>query len=341
MKPTQQLLSSVAPLPNFSNDAPLGPLEVSIANMQPFEELTRAISDFLFTQIVIRPDIGSISASGTPTGPAVLEIEAKLGQLIDPDTGLRFSLPIITESVLDHTMLEGRRRPHFKSIMTESQHQSFNTYLNNCVKESYSSAQPQSTTPRVPVTYKHTKERDTFYELPAPKEALLPQSVLDNVGRRDPKIRVTTAKNDNTLLAKIIKCRLADMDVISPRTKFDWRISVNLEMNWEGDVSELVERTKGNHAHANANGANGNAGAMRSRDKDRMTYRHCGVYQIDLTQVTPADATSHADKEHELEIELNAQELKRQGKLLQSRAENRYADLVRGFVDNVRLLARQ
>ena len=164
------------------------------------------------------------------------------------------------------------------------------------------------------------------------------------MGRRDPKVRITTAKNDNKLLAKIIKCRLADIDVVSPRTKFDWRISVNLEMNWEGNVSELVERANDlqrHHVHSNANNTNGNAGLLKSREKDRMTYEHCGVYRIDLTQVTPAEATSHADKEHELEIELNAEELKKQGMLLQSGAENRYADLVRGFVDNVRLLARR
>ena len=156
------------------------------------------------------------------------------------------------------------------------------------------------------------------------------------MGRRDAKIRITNAKNDNTILAKIIKCRLADMDVISPHTKFDWRISVNLEIEWQGDVSELR-----NNAHLSANGTKGNTGLLKSREKDRMTYQHCGVYQVDLTQVTPAEATSQADKEHELEIELDAQELKKQGMLLQSGAQNRYIPLVKGFIDNVRLLARR
>ena len=361
----------------LGHNGPLGPLEDSIINVQPFEELTRAISDFLFTEVVTRSDFGSVSANGTPMGPAVLEIEAKLGQLIDSNTGLRLSLPVMTETVLDTLNYSSQRggRINFKSSMTEvsfphlysiplspkltfalqSQHRSFNGYLNNCVKESHPQAKPPSaqhqpsTKPRIPVTYKHTKERDTFYDLPATNETLFPESILHLI-RHKPKIRITTAKNDGTLLAKIIKCRLADIDVYSPRTKFDWRVSVNMEMNWEGDVSELIERTGEN--------------ALRAREKDRMTYKHCGAYQIDLTQVTPTDvslprrltnthhtmgrsgvltdlqATSHADKEHELEVEVDTAALRKQGKLLQAQHENQYADLVRGFVDNVRLLAR-
>ena len=122
-KSQQQHLLDVTSLVNRGNDPPSG-LESTIANQEPFEELTREISDFLFTQIVSRPDIGSISANGTPIGPAVLEIEAKLGQLIDPDTGLRYNLPIKTESVFDCDKLGARRRPHFKSIMTEVNHPS-------------------------------------------------------------------------------------------------------------------------------------------------------------------------------------------------------------------------
>lgn len=61
----------------------------------------------------------------------------------------------------------------------------------------------------------------------------------------------------------------------SPRTPFDWRVSVNLEMAFEGDMRDLVEVQEG-HRRA------------KDRNKDRMTYRHL-AYQIDLTQVTPAE----------------------------------------------------
>lgn len=47
------------------------------------------------------------------------------------------------------------------------------------------------------------------------------------------------------------------------------------------------------------------------------------------------------DKEHELEIELNHQALLDQGRRAMSGAPHRYQELVEGFVDNVRVLARK
>jgi hypothetical protein len=47
------------------------------------------------------------------------------------------------------------------------------------------------------------------------------------------------------------------------------------------------------------------------------------------------------DFEHELEIEVSAAEIRRQGKLAMSGdPKNQYEDLIKGFVDNVRVLAR-
>lgn len=47
------------------------------------------------------------------------------------------------------------------------------------------------------------------------------------------------------------------------------------------------------------------------------------------------------DFEHELEVELSAAEVRRQGELAMAGNErNQYEELVKGFVDNVRVLAR-
>jgi hypothetical protein len=46
-------------------------------------------------------------------------------------------------------------------------------------------------------------------------------------------------------------------------------------------------------------------------------------------------------KEHELEIELAADTLLDQGRKAKDGLPNRYPELVEGFVDNVRLLARK
>ena len=120
--------------------------------------------------------------------------------------------------------------------------------------------------------YVHTHERDRFYELPQAALASLPPSVRPHINpRHKVKVRVTTNQKTGQQLAKIIKVRIADLDIYSPRTAFDWRVSVNLEMPYDGDVDGLVEVSED--------------GKRPDRNKDRMSYRHL-AYQIDLTQVT-------------------------------------------------------
>lgn len=99
-------------------------------------------------------------------------------------------------------------------------------------------------------------------------------------------MRVTSDQKTGEVLAKIVKCRLADLDVCSPRTCLDWRVSVNLEMNYEGDVSDLVAISDSINS----------GGIMEKktveRNKDRMSYRHL-AYQIDLTQVATTEVSFH------------------------------------------------
>ena len=68
-----------------------------------------------------------------------------------------------------------------------------------------------------------------------------------------------------------------------------------------------------------------------------MSYRHM-AYQIDLTQVSYPHT---AEKEHELEVEISTEQIRIQIANLQAGRPDRYEDLVRGFLDNVRILCRQ
>ena len=207
------------------------------------------------------------------------------------------------------------------------------------------------------MTYKHTHEIDTFYEISQHGALQLPRSVASGLSlnpnaRNRSKVRITTDEKTGEELAKIIKTRMADIDVYSPRTLFDWRISVNIEMDFNVDMRDLVAVEK----------RDGKA----DRRKDRVSYKHL-KYQIDLTQVTPTEvsfpftlfplsqqvtslqreiliqATQPATKptkEHELEIEVSSEEVRKQGRLVMNNQPNGYEDLIKGFVDNVRLLAR-
>ena len=99
------------------NDEALGPWEYNIVNILPNEELTRIVADFLFAEVVNRKDIGTGPAGAGYGSGAVLEVEAKLGQLVDKNTNDRLRLPVMTECVISKN--DPNLRVMFKSSMTE------------------------------------------------------------------------------------------------------------------------------------------------------------------------------------------------------------------------------
>ena len=113
--------------PELAGIGPLGLWEPSILNIIPSEEVTRIISDFLFTQVVLRDDVGAGPAGGGPGQGAVLEIEAKIGQLIDKNTNDRLRLPVMSECVVSKD--DPNLRVAFKSSMTEVCSQFFTKHV--------------------------------------------------------------------------------------------------------------------------------------------------------------------------------------------------------------------
>ena len=106
--------------PQLGDRGPLGPWEPSFLNVITYDEVTRRISDFLFQEVVLRDDVGAGPAGNTPGPDAVLEIEAKIGHLIDKNTNDRLRLPVMTECVLDKR--DPNLRIQFQSSMTEVSH---------------------------------------------------------------------------------------------------------------------------------------------------------------------------------------------------------------------------
>ena len=226
----------------------------------------------------------------------------------------------------------------------------FNQFLNKLLVESQPTKSNNLTTPepRVPISYKHTYETDMFYELTQAGMLQLPPLLaarLQSDRRSKSKVRITTDQKTGNVIAKIIKARIADIEVYSPNTPFDWRVSISVEMDYKGDMKELINPDRKD-------------GKRADRNKDRMSYKH-QAYQIDLTQVTPAEvsssyimrnlpttlinntkATSKTEKEHELEIEVSSAEVRKQGQLVQAGQPNDYEKLITTFVNNVRVLAR-
>ena len=94
----------------------LGPWEPSITGFIPYEELTKQLCDFLFQHVVVRTDVAVDASGSVSAGPGtIIEIEAKLGHVIDQDRRERLVLPVLTESVINR---ESRLRTSFESNMT-------------------------------------------------------------------------------------------------------------------------------------------------------------------------------------------------------------------------------
>jgi hypothetical protein len=107
--PTNQI-PVAQPETGFHASSSLGPWEPTILAITPIQELTKLVSDFLFVEVVNRIDVN-------PESGAVLEIEAKIGQLIDRDTEERLQLPALSECIVSKN--HNNLRTAFKSSMTE------------------------------------------------------------------------------------------------------------------------------------------------------------------------------------------------------------------------------
>ncbi|KAJ3551657.1 hypothetical protein NPX13_g11310 [Xylaria arbuscula] len=300
------------------------PWEPTIENAKPIDFISRSLADFFVFNVLHGPNPAELRSRG-----ATFEIEAKLGTIIDKSTNDRIELRIQGGECI----IGEEARIAFRSSMTEDQHRVLNEYLNAQVTSSML-ARNSATEPRVPVQYIHRRQTDKFYDLPPNLRQRIPPSIANLLQQNGPlKARVSYDQKTGNVIAKIVKARVADLHIHMAHMPLDCRISVNIEWDWDGPAEEIESNQIPNKDR------------QPDRNKDRLSYTH-GFYQIDLTQVTRENpgAQGHAGaptKEHELEIELESRVLYEHGHLLMKNEPNRYADLVDGLVDNVRVLARR
>ncbi|KAF2198088.1 mRNA triphosphatase CET1, partial [Delitschia confertaspora ATCC 74209] len=277
-----------------------------------YDEITRKVCDFIWVRIVEDPEMRELL--GDPSATQV-EIEAKWGQLQTRD-GQRLKGYHDTECVLKSAHDQTR----FVSTMSLAQHKKLNQFLNSHVM-----ASQQPGAGRIPIAYAHTKEIDMFYELDqAGFDTLSPMTRImlakENVKAR---VRVTRDEKTGAVINAIIKKRVENLEISSPNTEWDYRISINLEIPYHGPLENLAPVTE--------------PGAKEGRRKDRMTYSWLGAYRIDLTQVSTGTT-----KNHELELEVAADKLldaARRTKADEPISE--FEELVSGMVNNLRVLSRE
>lgn len=115
--PLAQSAPPPAPVPQgVPSVGSLGPWEPSITGLIPYEEITKSLCDFLFQHVVMRNDVAVGGAGSAAAGQGtIIEVEAKLGHVIDQDRRERLRLPVLTESVINR---DSPIRTAFESSMT-------------------------------------------------------------------------------------------------------------------------------------------------------------------------------------------------------------------------------
>lgn len=284
-----------------------------------YDDVSRMVCDFIWNQVIVNKEVRNAVAE-SPNNQ--IEVEARWGQLLHKGSGQRISLHSITST-------EGVVRPDmaadfkFESTMTMQQHKAMNNYLNKQVQKSN-----LPDTVRSKVQYKHTKEEDEFYVLDQDAFNLLPPYTRQLIGqtKKAQRIRVTRDPNDPTKRpTALIKVRIENMEISSPRTEWDYRIGVNLEIKYPGPIDNLKLAVEP-----------GRDAESMKRFKDRVSYSWLGAFQIDLTQVISGNS-----KNHELELELDSGILLTHGDNVRDNIPNDFESLINGMMNNLRVLSRE
>jgi polynucleotide 5'-triphosphatase len=166
-----------------------------------------------------------------------------------------------------------------------------------------------------------------FYELKQEQFATLPEMakrMLHAAGGRQ-RIRVTRDQKTNEVIRSMIKYRIGNFEISSPQTEWDYRIGVNLEINYPGPVDDLAPVVEA-----------GKTVESMKRQKDRMSYSWLGAYQVDLTQVQQGNT-----KNHELELELNSDVLIDNADKAKRQEPTKFEALINGMMNNLRVLSRE
>jgi polynucleotide 5'-triphosphatase len=123
----------------------------------------------------------------------------------------------------------------------------------------------------------------------------------------------------------MIKHRIGNLEISSPQTEWDYRIGINLEINYAAPTDHLEPVVEP-----------GRTPDSMKRIKDRMSYSWLGAYQVDLTQVQQGST-----KNHELELELNSDVLLDNADRVRRKEPNKFEDLITGMMNNLRVLSRE
>ncbi|KAF2254997.1 mRNA triphosphatase CET1 [Trematosphaeria pertusa] len=280
-----------------------------------YDEVSRKVCDFIFVTVVNNEPVRRAIAASPDIQ---VEIEARWGQIIERNTGQRLRGFHDTECVVKSALLN----TSFESTMTMDQHKRMNMYLNGQVQRSKLPGAE-----RASIDYTHTREIDVFYELDQPAFERLPPLTRELVGasKTRQRIRVTLDQKNGRVIRQLIKHRIANLEISSPQTEWDYRIGVNIEIQFPGPMDGVpLAQEPGKSLEA------------MKRHKDRVSYSWLDAFHLDLTQVG-----QDGRKNHELELELDPQVLLENGDNVNKKLPNCFESLINGMMNNLRVLSRE
>lgn len=282
-----------------------------------YDEIPRKVCDFLWNNVIQNALVRKAISESPGTN---VEVEARWGQILQRDSNNRATGMHQTECVVSSQYGELTK---FESTMTMIQHRKMNKYLNEQVAQS----QPDKNSDRAQINYKHTFDTDQFFELDQEGFMRLPPATREIIGqsKQRARIRVTHDSKTGEQRGAIIKQKLANLEISSPQTEWDYRIGVNLEIEFPGPLEGLKEVVE-----------TGKSPEAMKRHKDRVSYAFLDAYQIDLTQVAQG-----GHKNHELELEMNADVLLESGDKILAGQSSNFESLVNGMINNLRVLSRE
>ncbi|KAK9450128.1 CYTH-like domain-containing protein [Limtongia smithiae] len=187
-----------------SSTLPASTANMTFTNVEPYEDLTRRVSSWIYANVVGMP----------PETQAQIEVEAKVGLILSKATQQRLVLPVDTEVLLNMDMLSGQ--VNFESDVSAVQFQAYNEFMNDCLHKS--ERWP------LPIKYEHKRTRDEFYTVRPPPGAFNAPS-----SRHESRVRVSIDARTDEVVSQIIKTRVRDLMIHCPGSKFDIRISLNIE----------------------------------------------------------------------------------------------------------------
>ncbi len=243
-----------------------------------------------------------------------IEIEAKIGKLMNLNGDQRIFLPVKSESVV----VDSGSGINFRFV-SEIEHTTFiklNKLLNHQFTQLHEAKDKQHYQGPL-ITYSKPNEIDLYVKL------------ASGIKNYSEKIRVSIDSKTREPKYALKKVRLANFDVYCPNAAYDFRISVSREQ-----VVELPNMKMAIVDH--------------ERRKDRLSYGLGHAWKLDMTTVKEVKMDNYGNPKekdftvtYELELECNTRFLVQEKQRLIEKKPNLFEKYVSCLLQNMRVLVRQ